>query len=437
MTVRAGHGRRWAGGWAPVVGAALALVLLVPIGMLFVSHWRDLDDRVSVATHERHGVEYIAALGELTVALADAQSAAINGRAIPRHAVAGAVEATAEVDARLGEMHRVAQRWAQLRGVIDELTAQESADPRTAYAAYGEAMDLLLDLHHKLRETSGLIRDADPDTYYLQDGAGEELPETVVAASRLVDLVAISAAEAAEAAEAAAQAQTQQGEETGQEEQSQPGEEAQQPPGDPAEQPSPEQSALAQQAAGVAAISVARVAVAGPADDLANNIQAALDNTASRTLSSNVLSAFDRFLQAKDTLLLELAPGADPAGVDLARLDRIRVDMQAAATDLFHALLGEMDALLASRIDELRQRQWTAAGAAAVAALLAVGAAWASLAGGRRAGRGPTGGGQWAGGDSRTGPATETNQLGRGRTGEDRADVVQAELVEWERSGAR
>jgi hypothetical protein len=354
-------------------------VLLIPVGLLFGAHWRDLGDQASGTTRERHGIEYLTALSQLTVALTDAQSAAVVGQVVSRDALTRAVDATADVDRRLGAMHRVAERWAQLRDQIEQLSATEYDDPYAAYQDYLEATDLLLDLHNKLRETSGLIRDVDPDTYYLQDGGAEELPEAMVAAGRLVDLATIAAA------------------------------------GEPA--------------VTAAEISVARVGVTSPSEDLANDLQAALDSTASRTLSSNVLSKLDQFLREKDSLLAAVPPDGDVSAVDPEALARLRIDLQAAATDLVTALLRELDQLLESRLDGLERRRWTAVGGLVAAVLLALAAAWLNLAAARR-------GGWLSRGGRHTGLDRDTALPPAGREPEP-VDVVQAELVEWEQSGAR
>jgi hypothetical protein len=374
MTVQAHPRRGWTTSRAPLLGGLLVLVLLIPVGLLFGAHWRDLGDRASATTHERQGIEYLTALSQLTVALADVQSAAVGGQVISRDALTRAVEATAGVDRRLGGTLRVSERWSQLRDTVEQLSATEYDDPYAAYTAYSEATGLLLDLHDKLRETSGLIRAVDPDTYYLQDGAGEELPEGIVAAGRLVDLVSIAAA--------------------------------------------------GESAVTAAEISVGRVGVTGPTEDLANDLQAALDSTASRTLSSNVLSKLDQFLREKDSLLAVVPPDGNVSVVDPEALARLRVDLQAAATDLVNALLLEMDGLVESRLDGLDRRRWLAVGGLVAAVLLALGVAWLNLAAARRGGwlsrdRGPAG------------PARVPTSA------PEPVDVVQAELVEWEQTGAR
>jgi hypothetical protein len=360
MTIPAPHGRSWLNRRAPILGSLLALLILLPVGVLFAAHWRDLSTQREFASHERHGIEYLMSLGQLTVALTDAQSAAVSGQPLPGDALSRSLAATGESDEQVGGMHRMSDRWEQLHHTIEQAAGTEYADPREAYDRYGEATELLLAHHSKLRETSGLSRDAEADTYYLQDAASEELPETIVAAGRLVDLATMGAA--------------------------------------------------------TDEISVARISLTGPADDLAGDLQAALESTASRTLSSSVLSKLDRFLRDKDALLAAVPPDEAPAEVDTTRLSVLRIELQAAAIDLVNALLVETDALLATRIDEIERRQLTATLAIVGAAVLVLALGWVQLAGAR-----------WR---SRPGRTPEP-------TAPPEPDVVRAELVEWERSGAR
>lgn len=341
MAVPAQRSRWWASRRVPLLGALLAVAMLVPVGALFVEHLRHLGSAKSSATLERQGVEYVSALNRVAVALTDAQSAAVSDRPLPHDGLARAIEATDEVDGRLGEQLRVQERWSQLRDRVGQLSGTEYADPRTAYDDYGEATDLLLDLYNKLRETSGMIRDADPDAYYLQDAAAEELPEAMVAAGRLADLVVIASTASADG-----------------------------------------------QAPDNAEISVARVAVSSPSTDLAADLQAALESTASRTLSSNVLSQLDQFLAEKDALLAAVRPDGRVAEVEPVRVTVVREQLQVAAAELLGALLTEMDSLVAARVDQLTGSQLTAIGAAVAAVLLTAGLLWVILFDARWPGRG-------------------------------------------------
>jgi hypothetical protein len=319
------------------LAALLALAILIPLGVLFLDHNRYLSETRSTATQERHGIEYLLALSQLTIALIDAQSAAVGGEPVSRELLDGALAEVADMDARFGDELRVRQRWTQLRDAVELAAETEHANGRAAYTSYGEATDLLLGLYDRLRETSGLVRDPDEDANHLQDAAGGRLPEAVVAAGRLVDLVILT-----------------------------PGESASAPPANPSEIP------------------LAVAAVTGPAGDVVAGVQAALDSTESRSLSSAVLSKYDRFLRAKDGLLLTVPADGDVQEVDLGQLAFIRGEIQAAGDDLFTTLLFELDTLIETRLSELGRSLWTAVVAVLIGVLLAFGLVAVSLLRGAR-----------------------------------------------------
>lgn len=338
MTVQTREARGWTGRRGRILAALLALAILIPLGVLFFDHNRYQREHRSMAAQERHGIEYLLALSQLTIALTDAQSAAVSGEPVAREVLDGTLADVTAVDDRLGEELRAGERWSQLRETIELAASADHPDGQAAYAAYAEATGLLLGLYDRLRETTGLVRDPDQDAYHLQDAAGGELPEAIVAAGQLVDLVTLSA-------------------------------------GAPADQ----------QSVNTIERSVAVDAVTGPAEGFVASIQAALDSTESRSLSSSVLSKYDRFLRAKDGLLLLVAPPDGNAGtIDFGQLAFIRAELQTAGDDLLVTLLTELDTLIGTRVSELTRSQWTAAVALAVGVLLAFGLVAVSLVRGDR-----------------------------------------------------
>jgi hypothetical protein len=337
MTVQTREARGWTGGRRRVLAALLAVAILIPLGVLFLRHNGDLGEGRSMATQERHGIEYLLALSQLTIALTDAQSAAVSGEPVSREVLDAALADVADVNDRFGEELRVHERWSQLRDTIELAAGTDHADGRAAYTAYAEATGLLLGLHDRLRETTGLVRDPDQDAYHLQDAAGGRLPETIVAAGRLVDLVTLAA-------------------------------------GEPA----------SQQAANTMEISAAVTAVTGHADDLVTGIQAMLDSTRSSSLSSSILGQYDRFLRAKDGLLLAVPPEGNVQAVDFELLGFISAELPAATDDLFTALLTELDTLVETRLSELTRDRWTAIALLCAGLLLALGVVGVSLARGTR-----------------------------------------------------
>jgi hypothetical protein len=302
----------------------LAVLVLLPAGYLFDRLYRSIDTDLQVAQRERVGVEYLVALGQVTIQLNDAQAAAVAGKAVSRQPLTKALDAVSAVDQRVGEQLRTTDRWTALRGAIENLPgARNAAD---SYVAFAEASDLLLALFGVVRANSDLIRDPQADVYYLEDAAAEELPEALVMAGRLTDLSVLASAR---------------------------------PP--------------SEQAAAPLELAIARTKVSSPVGDLAADLQRAVDATKSSRLGDVLLGRLDRFRLAVDALIPATAI-VDPRRltVDAVRANAARADFQAAALDLHTTLLHEIDLLLANRVADLSAQRWRALGAAALALLLAL-----------------------------------------------------------------
>jgi hypothetical protein len=318
------HATRSSSSITVLLRCLLALALLVPAGVLFTQLWSSVGDRLEFARLERRGLEYLNSLGQLTIALTDAQSAAVAGKPFPRDAITRAVEAVGGVDARIGDELRTHERWSGLRAKVEALASLGIGDPGTAFTTYGEATDLLLALYEEVRDNSQLIREQEADAYYLQDGAAQELPEAVVAAGRFADLAII--ANGRPKADAASTA---------------------------------------------ANLLNARDAVTSPADDLAGDLQDAVDGTSSRSLSGNLLSRLDRFRRAMETLTATTVPVDGRTAVDASALQNVRNEVQTAASELATTILAELDGLIGARIDDLERQRLLAAGTLVLAGLLA------------------------------------------------------------------
>ncbi|MEO3928203.1 hypothetical protein ABGB07_30685 [Micromonosporaceae bacterium B7E4] len=320
MTVPAQRSRREPNRTGTALRVLLAVALLLPAGVLFSSAWRGNDDRLTVAERERHGVEYLRSLGQVTLALVDAQSGAVAGRAAAAAALRTAVEETSAIDVRYGAELRTSERWAGLHAKIEALPDRPPANPQEAWTVYTETTDLLLALYAKVRESSGLIRDPESDSYHLQDAVAEELPEALVAAGRLADRSVLAAGRSG---------------------------------GDPL------------RTAGELAL--ARSAVLAPAADLVENLRAAVENTASRTLGGNLLSRLDGYQRAVEDLATLTRDSAAPNPIQVGAA---RASAQLAGSGLATIILTELDILLRDRVDGLTGERRIAAGALALAVLL-------------------------------------------------------------------
>ncbi|GHJ11617.1 hypothetical protein TPA0907_59840 [Micromonospora humidisoli] len=325
MTVPASRVRRRPRTPGRLLPLLLATALLLPVAFLVVQGHQLVDTDRELAERERLGVEYLRALGPVTEALVDAQTAAVASRPVPRDALDRAVEAAAAVDARVGGELRSTERWAGLRAKLEGLPSRSLTDPETAFTAYGEVTDLLLALHGKIRETSGLIRDPGSDSYFLQDGVGEEMPEATVAAGRLVDLAVLA-----------------------------------------------QRRPAADQARTVGELATLRFAALQPAGDLVNDLQTVVDTSESADIGADVLTPFDKYQRAVEALGALSQPRGRTQELDVAKLAAARTQAQTAARELQPVLLDEIDRLLRQRIDQLDRDALLILAAGGVAGLLLV-----------------------------------------------------------------
>ncbi|MFI1993013.1 hypothetical protein [Actinoplanes sp. NPDC020271] len=301
----------------------LPVVLAMSVTMLFAMVWQSAGDESDFASLERDGVTYIQALGPLEIALTDAEAATVSGGAATAGEVSRAVDAVARVDGQLRDRLGTQDRWAGLRAKIEALPA--SGDAASVITAYGTVHDLLLALMDKVRNNSELIRDPAADLYYLEDGAAQELPEGIAAASRYTNLLVSAAG-----------------------------------------------SAAAERAEALVDISSAGSDVASNAQDLSDDVRLAVEATGSRGLGSALLSKLDRFNRAVDSLRPLMTPVVSGKGrIDPEQVTKARGETQAAAADLSSALLTQIDLGLQDRLSSLTRRRLLAAGAYAVALLLA------------------------------------------------------------------
>ncbi len=314
----------------------LAVALLVPATVLFVQVWRDSGDKESVATRERHGVPYIAALTQLARVLSQAQ-APTGGQGPASDSLATAVDAVAAADQQYGDDLLTHERWSDLRAKIQALP-RGNGDPATVYPAYSVVGDLLLALYAKVDQTSALILDPQTDSYYVQAAAAIDVPQLIVQAGRLANQAAIAAAHPA----------------------------------------TTDSSLIDMAGTSAAALTAASRVVA--------DLTSAGDATASTTLGSSMLTQVDRFQLAVQTLTSLTTATAMPTTVrqNLAQLQQARDDVASAAASLTGTALGQLDKLLAARISDGRPERQTALVAVAFAVLLALVPVIAALFGRRR-----------------------------------------------------
>jgi hypothetical protein len=306
------------------VAAVLTVLILVPLGILFATVWnRTADDR-AMTQAEVHGVEYLNKLAPLVPVLAEGQSAALAGNNAPPQALDGLVAGIAEVDGRLGAELGTRQRWSGLRDKLDELPSV-TGGALAVYQAHVEAADLLLALLDAVRDNSQLVRDPDNDVANLQQVLAADLPETVTQAGRMSDLSLIV------------------------------------------------QSAPAAQRPLLGAEYGAAIkSVDTTVGRLTDNLQSAVDDTGSTSLSSGLLQPVDGFRRNVEGI----TQGANPAGKpDPTAIATARGQTGQVVSTLNGVLVKEMNAQLQDRLDRLdtdQLRAMIAAAAAVVLVLLAI-----------------------------------------------------------------
>jgi hypothetical protein len=311
----AGRARRVA------AGLGLALVLLVPLSVMFVQSWTARTDDLTFNQDERRGVEYLGPLTDLLSTMTEQQSGVVHGRSALVPAVQRAVAGVDAVDRRLGARLETTQRWTQLRQLILDLTGRTITKPDEAFTAYSAVVDLTVALVRKVGDTSNLILDPKIDAYYVMNATLLRIPEILVESGQYSDLVKIVLSNGR----------------------------------------STEPERLAQLAS-------ARGQITAGADDLSAGLEKSFESTDSNTLGPALLRQLDDFRTAVDAV----APRASPvqpsstAGLDADEIDRNQDNLQRLTLALDAASLGQLDLLLKTRIDAIaRQRRY------AMAALLA------------------------------------------------------------------
>jgi hypothetical protein len=305
------------------LAAVLTVLILVPAAILFARVWGTISDERDSTKLEKQGVEYISALAPLVSALTEAQSSALAGVSDAPGSLTAAVNNVAAVDQRLGDELGTRERWTGLRQKIEQL-AKVTGNPAQVFQAHVEVSDLSLALYNTVRNNSTLIRDPDNDLSHLQQALAVDLPATVVQVNRMGDLSQL-------VAKANPQLQAQLGPQFG----------------------------------------AAAESVNTTVNTLTDNLQAAVDDTNSDTLSGNLVSGLDSFRRGVESLTRGANPGGAPNPATMATAQS---QLQTSLANLSTITAREMTLLLEDRLDGL-DNEVIAALACAVAIVLLVAAA--------------------------------------------------------------
>jgi hypothetical protein len=261
--------------------------------------------------------------------MVQAQSAAVRGERVDAAALRKALASVGELDEEYGEQLQTHQRLTDLAAQVESAVARNPTG-REAYATYSALVTLTVDLIRRIGDTSHLIHDPDLDSYYLMEAAIIRLPDAVVLAGKASDLVTLAGG-----------------------------------------------SALAGEDAVKAA--VARFGVSTAAEAVNAGVTKSVNYTARAELGSNIAARLDSFKAAADTFAppTMLAELSNP--VEAASLAANARRVSAAASPLAHLLLGELQALLSQRNNNLVSQWRFTAIAAGAAGVLYVVIVWVLL----------------------------------------------------------
>jgi hypothetical protein len=339
------------------LAAILTVSILLPAGVLFARVWQDVEEERDNTVLAQQGVEYLTSLSPLVSALTEAQSSALQGVSAAPTSLTAAVSRVASVDQRLGETLGTRERWTGLRDKIGALPSV-AGSPIEIFQAHVEVTDLALALYTTVRINSHLNRDPDNDVSSLQQALGVDLPATVVHVSRMGDLSLLVAGIDGNA-----------------------------------------QQRAQQQAILVPLFGAEVQAVNTSVVNLTDNLQAAVDDTESGTLSGSLVTTVDSFRRGVESFVRGASPGRN-APPDAAAMATAQSQLQTSLSSLAGVLVREMNGLLTDRKDALDNRRLEALVAAGAAVLLTLLAVLLPLFGRRRAAVAPPAA---AGGPDRTG----------------------------------
>ncbi len=324
------------------LAGVLTVLILVPAGLLFLRVWQQNEDERDTTRREQQGVEYLTSLSPLVSALAEAQSSALQGVSSPPASLTAAVARVAAADQRLGETLGTRERWTGLQDKIGALPSVTAESAVEIFQAHVEVTDLALALYNAVLDNSELSRDSDGDVAHLQEALGIDLPGTVVQVSRMGDL-SLMLANVSGSAGQRAQAQAILGPQFG------------------------------------AAVQSTNTSVGR----LTDNLQAAVDDTESTTLSGSLVTTVDGFRRGVESFIR----GASSSGgtpPNAAALATAQSQLQTSLSSLAGVLVREMNSLLADRLDRLDSRRLETLLLAGAAVLLAIAALVLPMIGSRR-----------------------------------------------------
>jgi hypothetical protein len=306
-----------------LVVAVCVVAVLVAFVVVLRQSLGGINSDAGVVTQERAGVVFLHRLTGLIGTLVEAQSAAVRGEEVDAAGVNKSLDSLGLANAKVGGLLDTGQRYDDLRKQVDS-ALKSPGRGRDAYLTWTGVVTLAMDLLRLVGDTSHLVHDPALDSYYLMDSALVQLPSAMVQAGQAADVARLAGGKQLTGEDAVKAA-------------------------------------------------VARHGVAEASERVSDGLNKSVDNTARTVLGANIAAQLDAFRAAADvfsppTMLSQLA-----GDVDATTLQNAAHQVFAAALPLTHKLLGELDALLATREATLADsRQFTVSIASGVAALLIV-----------------------------------------------------------------
>ena len=294
-----------------VATVGLAAILLAPLSVIFTQLWNARTADLRSSEDERRGLQYLGPLSDLISTVSEQQSDVVHGRSVETLAVQQAIAALDEVDQSVGGRLQTTQRWSRLRQSVLEVTARTFTDPRVAFTAYSDVVDVALAMVRRVGDTSRLILDPSIDTYYVMNATLLRIPLILVDSGRYSDLVRLATSRRSVGA------------------------------GD------------------LALIAGMRTRILAVADDLVTGLEKSFESTTSDTLGPALVRQLDDFRTAVDAVtprasLVQDVPSAAP---DPRTVERAQDDLRRVTLNLDKAALSQLDVLLRARVDTIARDQ--------------------------------------------------------------------------------
>jgi hypothetical protein len=311
----------------------MTVLVLVPTAILFGRDWQDVSSRHDSAALEQKGVEYLTALSPLLNSLVEGESSALQGVSAAPDSEKAAIARVADVDQRYGRALKTTARWNSIQdkaGKLPKVTGGATA----VFQAHSEVLDLTVALYDTVRRNSELNRDTANDIANLQQAVATDLPVAVVRTNRMGDYANMT------------------------------------------------NNATGKLKATLGAQFAEEVAaVQDSVDTLTTDLQAAVEDTTSQTLSGTLVTTLDSFRRGVESMNRGANLGAEP---NLATIAIAQSSLQTALTALAGTALKEMASILDDRTGSLNYRRTEAIVLGLIAIVLVLGAiVWRATGRGR------------------------------------------------------